>query len=113
MIFKIEQVKPLVPTMPVHTPVIFGWQNTIETNDEGRPDSMCGEFIPLEPLLDIVGMQDKTDGFKHFDASSIRAAPPLTTPSPVSSADVKVEEVPAPPSPESIGRQLARKQLEH
>lgn len=117
MIWKMEQVKPLFSFLPVHTPITVGVllrvHQTIETSDAGRPDSACVEFIPLEPLLDIVGMQDRTDGFKHFDVSFTQAACPLPTPLPVSSTDVKVEDVPAPPSPESMGRHLARKDLEH
>merc|ERR1712087_963641 len=35
MIWKMEQVKPLFPNLPVHTPITVGMQHTIETNDEG------------------------------------------------------------------------------
>merc|ERR1712216_968597 len=98
LIFQGKQIRPVFPHLPVNKFVTCGFQWSCALNDSWQPKEMCWNFISLQPLLDIVSMQNLIEA-SSADGSTPPSSPPSTSPN--SNEDLHLEV------------DLAKKELDH
>jgi len=74
LIAQAKQQRAVFPHLPVNQLVTVGFQLSITLSDRWRPKATCWTFIPVEPLLDLVSMQDMMEASTTADSSPTRSA---------------------------------------
>jgi hypothetical protein len=114
MICKGTQSKPMFPDLPVNLPVTVGLKVSVALNDNWKPKSVCWNFVPLQPLLDIASCQSIVEKANAAPTSPVSTTAPSSRDSTPTSRDSnQAASEPELMSQSDLELHKARKEADH